>query len=478
MRIAFLFNYLMSEHLPFGMTTLGAMVKQRGHACEYFPSEVPYEDLRARLAAFDPGVLAYSTSTNCLKGYLEVNARLRADFPSVRSIFGGPHPTLCPEMIEQQGVDMVCVGEGEFPLVEYLAALDHGAEPSGIANLWIKHPDGAIERNPTRPFIDNLDDLPFPDYSFVERRPILRESRIAYVMAGRGCPFRCSYCINHILCSKATGKYVRLRSVENVLQEIEEIVRRYECVYVNFQDDTFASSLPWLREFAEKFPARIGLPFFCHLTAKLVREETADLLARAGCDVAVIGVETGDEGLRRGALKKVSTDEDILRTARLMRARGIQLVTQNMFGIPGETVHTALKTIELNQRCDVPWANFYFFQPYPMMELTDEAARQGLIPPNYEFPRAFSTSGCRIPLLLPDREALQLIGELAFYLLEHPRRFRATKWIARLCGGRWPLIAWLRHLKAIAGPPRRNYDAFAARHNEALRARARSMPSV
>lgn len=470
MRVAFFYNFILKGVLPFGLTTLASIIKSKGHEFAYFDAEDEYELLKSSLEEYAPDVFGFSASTSCYSGYIALSRRLKEDFPDVKIVFGGPHPTLCPEIIEEEScIDMLCVGEADDAFPEYLEALSQGGAPKGIANLWLRQSDGSIDKNEARPFIQDLDSVPFPDYSFVNVSDHLQECRIAYIMAGRGCPYKCSYCINHILRDVASGRYVRYRSVDNVVEEIKQIVDEWGMMYVSFQDDIFGTDINWLREFAEKYPKEVGLPYTCHQTANLINEERADLLRDSGCDLVVIGLENGDEELRRTVLNKVTKDEDIIRTGHLLRDRGVKLLTQNMIGLPGETLQTALKTIELNIRCDVFVFNMWFFQPYPMVKLTEKAEQMGIMPPNYDFPSSMAAAISKIALDLPNKETLQLLGELAYYLVEHPRRFKATKWVVTIFGGTWPTRLWLRRHLKIQGPRRRSYDHYFQRWLEAAK---------
>jgi len=467
MRIAFLCNHLIRGNIPFGMTTIASFIRNRGHHYDYFNSELNYELLKSQLQAFQPDVIAYSASSGCIPGYLEINGKLKADFPGIRTIFGGPHPTLAPEMIEYPSVDAICRGEGEYPFAEYLDALEQGKEPTGIDNLWIKHPDRSIERNKIRPFLQDLDKLPFPDYSFSEKWEEMRDSRIGYIMASRGCPYMCTYCINHILKNLAEGQFVRLRSVDNVIAEIKQIVNKYGIIYVSFQDDLFAIKVSWLREFAEKYPREVNLPYSCHLTANRCTPEIADLLKTSGCDMMVIGLENGDPELREKYLNKHTTNEEIITSSKLMHERGIKFVTQNMIGIPGETLQSALKTIELNIQANPFVLNLWFFQPYPMIKLTEISKKMGVFPRGYEFPPSISM---HMALELPHKDVMQLLGELSFYLIDHPRRFKVAKYLVKIFGGRWPTVLFLRYLKTLVKVNRRSFDNYYSKWIKTIRA--------
>ena len=115
----------------------------------------------------------------------------------VFSVFGGPHPTFFPEMIEKEGVDAVCIGEGEYAMLELMNRLEQGKPADDIQNFWIKS-NGTTKKNMVRPLIEDLDELPFLDRELMyEGDKDLKLSRNKGFFAGRGCPYRCTYCFNH-----------------------------------------------------------------------------------------------------------------------------------------------------------------------------------------------------------------------------------------------------------------------------------------
>lgn len=475
MKIVFLCNEVLSAQVPFGITSLAAMALGAGHEVEYVATHQDFDSLRARLEAFRPDVLAYSSASGDIADYLEINRRLRPLFPGAKSVFGGPHPTLVPEqLIQDSGVDALCVGEGDEAFCEYLDALAKGTGEEPIRNFYFKSPDGKVISAPPRPFIQDLDALPFPDYGFVDRFENLKHSRVGFFMAGRGCPYKCTYCINNVLSSKAHGKYVRWRSPGKVCDEIVLLRERRGLRFVNFQDDTFASDVRWLREFAPLYRERIGLPYLCHVRANLIVPEVADLLQSSGCFIAVMGLESGSERLRKNVLRRAMTNHQIETASHLLRERGIKVVTQNMIGLPDETIFDALDTLRLNRRSRVFATNFWFFQPYPMLELTRYAQERGQLPPDYAYPKTMTTT---VALMLPDKELLERLGRVAYWLVDRPDLLFVTQMLSHLSR---PLLRyWLRALNRIkpATHDRLRYDHFFNRmmreiHEEPTGARA------
>ena len=355
-----------------GTEFLSSVLKMHGHEVAVYIEGENSLGLKAWVASFSPHIAGFSCTTGLHQWALEKAALLKKEFPAIVCVYGGPHPTHFPEMIEHAAVDVVCRGEGEYALLELADALDAGREYSSIANLWVKT-NGAVTRNEVRPLVDDLDTLPLPDRSiYLDAYASLRSSRLSF-MAGRGCPYTCSYCYNdpQRKLYRGKGKYVRRRSPAHLIGEIQSLHQKYRFKTVYFQDDTFTIDTKWLHAFLPRYKDAVNLPFICLITADTATPETVGLLKDAGCIRAFFGVESGDEELRRLVLKKNVTDDHIRRAARVLHGAGIRFRTYNMIGLPGETLEQAFKTIALNReiKTDYPWCSIYY--PFPGTELSE-----------------------------------------------------------------------------------------------------------
>ena len=205
-----------------------------------------------------------------------------------------PSPDILSQTIEEEGIDAICIGEGEYPMLELANAMEEGKDFTRIENLAFKQ-NGTIIKNSIRPFIDKngLNDLPFPDRELVRGFDSVWRTRTGFVAAGRGCPYDCSYCFNHISRTVQKGRWTRHRSVDNVLAEIRWLKEQFKVVYIAFQDDTFILNRRWLQEFLPRYKDEIGLPFICNVRSDLTNEEDVQLLAEAGCIRAAMGIESG-----------------------------------------------------------------------------------------------------------------------------------------------------------------------------------------
>ena len=302
---------------------------------------------------------------------------------------GGPHASLCPEECILAAFDALCIGEGEEPTLELAQQLEKGLSPSGIQNLWIKQAP-AIEKNPSRPFIC-IDDLPFPD------RAMWREwipgpiSKIS-ILLGRGCPFSCSYCCNHALRKISPGIYVRLRPLDSIIQEIREIKNDFPTVNEIYMEiETFAIDINWCEKLCEKLmqlnttldePMSFGVNL--RITSNL-KSDLIKLMKGANFKYVNIGLESGSEKVRRNILRRYESNEDIIKTVKLVKSYGLKVNFYNMLGIPGEEYDDFLKTIAINRTCLPDRSRTSICFPYPGSDLYKQSKESGLIGDNLDY---------------------------------------------------------------------------------------------
>ncbi len=364
---------------PIGLLILGAVLKAHGHEVRLIGSR--NTPLGPVMNTFAPHIVGYSVCTGLHRYLLDLNRGLKKRWPFL-SIFGGPHPTLFPDMIDEPGVDLICRGEGEGALLDLATAID-AADQAGIEhiqNLWVKTVSG-ITRNPLRPLINDLDELPFPDRALrYDADPESRTYPVKSFLVSRGCPFNCSYCFNAGFAELYGNGWFhpRVRSVDNVLTEIEEVKGSTPLDFVQFRESLFPWQEDWLEDFAQAYSKRIKLPFFCHVRADLVTPRRARLLARAGCFSVNMGIECGDEAYRKAHLNRPMTNDDIVAASDLLHTHGIRILSDNMLGLPGAPDDADRQTLELNRRCGIEYPLAMIFQPYPGTGLGNYARRFGL----------------------------------------------------------------------------------------------------
>jgi anaerobic magnesium-protoporphyrin IX monomethyl ester cyclase len=379
-----LFVAQQTDYEPQGIMYLSSALKAAGHEVDLVVAT--HQDPVEMARQFQPHVAAYSVITGSQRYYLDVNRRIKREVGGVFSVFGGPHPTFFPEMVEEDGVDGICRGEGEDAMVDLVNALEAGGPEAvlGIENWsFLRNGDGADGRiiaNPVRPYVAELDGLPFPDRALIYKRDsISARSKIKHFLTGRGCPYNCTYCFNHALSEiyRGKGRRFRQRSVDHVIEEVRWVRDHYPLEFVVFVDDTFVLSPEWLAEFSEKYPRLVGIPFFCNTRANLVTVEQVSMLKEAGCHSVSMGIETGNDRLRNDLLKRRMSREQILEAARLIREGGLHFTTTNMIGLPTSTLEDDFETLELNIQAQPSYAHVFIFQPYPRTELGEFTREHG-----------------------------------------------------------------------------------------------------
>jgi len=431
MRILFVFPSASSKYIfvdyHHGIGLLSALLKREGHQTSLLQvTDFNKRQIDQALDTFQPDVLAYSFMSDHKALAVEIMKYLAPR--RIFSIAGGVHATLSPiELINF--VDCVCIGEGEDAILEVV----QGKPLAEIPNLCYKN--GDIRYNSVRPFLEDLDSLPFSDREIFDYQKALDQDHRADFMAGRGCPFRCTYCINNQLYAIADGPYVRWRSVDNVLAEIKQVLNNYKRIEsICFQDDTFALKKSWLEEFCSRYEKEIGLPFVCNLRVGSVNKETAEILAAAGCIETRIGVEQGNETLRHNMLKRKMSNNEIVDTFAMIKKAGIKTFAYNMVGVPGETEETIQETIALNRQLQPDKLHVSIFHPYPGTELYDQCIENGYLTENVTESYFEPVASLSLPTISKDQ--IEYYFRIFRTAVMYPKFLPLVKVLARIKIGR------------------------------------------
>jgi len=367
-----------------GIGYLSAILKQHQHETDLLSlSSCDRHKIRKKIKLFSPDLIAVSSTSDQVELSRQIISYIKSNF-QVPIVLGGVHATYLPqESIAIEGLLGICLGEGEYPLLELVECLETGKDYRHINNFWFKDGDKII-RNDLRSPVIELDSLPFPDREIFDTSRINKAWLVGMqFMGSRGCLYSCTNC-NYPALRKIykldRENYIRLRSVDNLLTEIDLVIKRYKSDgYVNFEDDSFTVDKNWLREFSAKYSKNIRYPFFCNARADQVDEESITLLKEANCRLIRIGIESGDEYIRNVILKKGITNDDIIKAFRLAKKHGIKTLSFNMLGLPFETEESIKKTIRLNKKIQPDFISISYFRPYPGTDLYDLCKEKNLI---------------------------------------------------------------------------------------------------
>lgn len=354
-----------------GLMCIQAFVKQMGHQCEIMVADLE-RNILASLSQKSPGLIGFYGYVGN-EGWIRNLSRKIKEKTKFPIIVGGPCPTVSPERINEKYIDYLCRGEGELGIRDLLQYLEGG--PKNIKSkkniVFIQEKRQGLKD--FYPLISDLDVLPFPDFSSYLKYPrMYRFYREAYpIMTGRGCPFKCSYCINNRISFlyRGNGKYVRKRSPEVVIGEMKYARRMYGVERYLIEDENFITDRKWLENFIELYQEEIRLPFVCSVMGALLDTDVISMLKEGGCTGVKLGVEVGNEDIRKILLKKQISNEELETVVKKLQQCKIRVQTFNMVGLPGTDIKDDLKTFCFNLSLGPDFAWCSIFQPYPGTEI-------------------------------------------------------------------------------------------------------------
>jgi radical SAM superfamily enzyme YgiQ (UPF0313 family) len=387
-------------NIPYGLSLIAASLEEAGHAVRCWVI-CPATDMQAfateMVRDFGCDCVAATAVTTQFPIVEQLLQEVKRINPKLLTIMGGAHPSLNPQAtIRHKAVDAICIGEGEKTMLMVAAALDRHERLAHIPGTWIKVPgDVEFDRTPPLPFEINIDDLPMTNLRHWERW-VKETDRSFKIVIGRGCPFGCTYCSNHALRKVATGKYVRVRSPQNVLKEIRHLLDSFPEITELFLETETIGAVPGyavelcnhLAQFNARRPKPIVFRANLAVTTRLAqsREETDALLSafrRANLTFISIGLESGSERIRKDILNRPGyTNEDLIKFCQAAKEYGIKVTLFVLMGLPTETVKDFLSTAAIARACQPDRLSESIFYPYPGTKLGDLALEMHLFDPS------------------------------------------------------------------------------------------------
>ncbi len=392
-------TFVYPSYESLGIEYCSAVLRQRGHRTSLVVDprlfrdtflEVPWlapafdgtEEVADLVARERPGLVALGAVTDTWRWAVAMaeSVKARLDVPVV---VGGVHVTSAGvAALEERAIDFVVRGEGEQPLAELADSLERGRFDPGIANLGYRDGEGRAVLNPVRPPVEDLDSLPFPDKSLYDGTP-LSADRLYAMVASRGCTYSCSYCNNSMNKRLYGGgaRWFRRRSVESVMAELAAARRGYAFEAVNFYDEIFTDDQEWLEEFCPRYAREVGLPYICCVHPRQVNERVAELLASSGCGKVDLGVQTTDPELRRKVVHRPETGEEVARAIDGLRARGVSVHAENIFGLPGQTEEQLVEAARFYNEHRPNVIKVYWLSYYPGTDIVHAGLESGELRP-------------------------------------------------------------------------------------------------
>jgi len=398
----------------FGISSISSVLKQHGHDTELLILSKLYKDKNFKMIddainRFSPDLLCFSSVASEFRLVNKIAAHVKAKFPELKTMIGGVHVTLKPEEADFNIFDVCCIGEGEEPTLEYVSQISSGREPSDIKNLWLKQKNGEVQKNQLNPYIENLDELPFPDREIWEPWMEGFDELEHVVLLGKGCPFLCTYCSNHALKHVTDGKYVRMRSPQNIIDEIIEIRRKYPKIKKFYLEvETIGLKMDWTLELCKKFKEyneTLESPIEYGTNLRVIPgmdvEKLFENFRAANIKYLNIGLESGSERIRKEVLKRNYSNDDFVKTVFAAKKYGMKVYVYNLIGLPTERIEDVKETIAVNRLVQPERTITSIFFPYPGTQLFDFCKENGYLVEDFDIEVERSAAAINLPYFTP-----------------------------------------------------------------------------
>jgi len=402
---------MLPAYPPLGLLYIGTVLKGEGHnvrMVDIDTEQLDDEKFIEVFKAFDPDVVGLTSVTPTFKNALKWGQLSKQLKQNIRIVMGGIHATIVPgEVIKQDIIDIVCIGESELTARELFNELAK-EQPAldKVKGICFKRGKNIVT-NERRPFIEDLDALPFPDRSLLKVPgafvpPDAMAMPVATIISSRGCPGSCTFC-----CTKQIfSKRFRARSVANIIAEVEHLSNNEKIKEIHIADDTFTVIKKRVIEFCDEIKRRrlnINFQFMNGLRADFVDKDILKSLKDIGVKTVGFGVESGNEQVLKNIKKNIPLDIT-RRVFKQSKELGFETWAYLIFGLPGDSDATARETIRFTKELDPDFAKFLILKPYPGSEVHAEMKQKGLLlNEDYDNYGVYLKPVHRLPGLSPDR---------------------------------------------------------------------------
>ena len=348
------------------------------------------EEIKKRVARIRPDVIGITIPFSMqLKSALDVADLVKDIDNNIILIAGGAHVSAMPESLDHSAFDYLVIGEGEQVFPGLIRAIeDNTHDYTAIPGICYRDGNGRFISNTPRELIVNLDEISFPAYDLMPFTKIWTHRKpYANIIATRGCPHHCVFCSIHAV----MGKKIRRRSIENVLEEIDILVKQYKIKELYFEDDNLTADVDWAKELFEclcrrSYPVELG--FRNGIRADRVDIELLKLMQKAGCARVCFAPESGNQKILDNIVGKKLKLSDVEKAVASARKIGLNVSCFFVIGMPGETKEDIDETIQFARNlkklgCDVVDINCAV--PYPGTRLYKTCIQKNYIDSNLDW---------------------------------------------------------------------------------------------
>lgn len=368
---------------PLGIAYMAGVLQENNIDVEILDAsaeDMDFKDVEKELLKRKPDLVALTALTPTIGRALETAQVVKETLPDSIVVMGGYHPTFnFIETLEDENVDIVIRGEGEYIMLNLVQALENQSSLHDVKGIVFEDKNSKeIVVNPEAPLIQDLDELPFPALNLLpmkKYRLLDMDTHMTTMITTRGCPMQCSFCSSAAM----HGKKIRERSVENIVDEIEYLKTNYDIDTIAFMDDTFTLKKRKVMAICDEILKRnIEIMWGCTSRVDTLDEKLLKKMKEAGCITIFIGVESADQQQLDNMCKNttIAKIENAFKIAHKLKIRTIASVA---LGIPGDTKEIMNKTVKFVHKLKPNYAIYSLATPYPGTRFYKEAFEKNLI---------------------------------------------------------------------------------------------------
>lgn len=431
-------------NLPLGLMYIAAVLQKNGYTVEILDAfmagadfeekngesvtiGLPFKRIKEDIQARKPDIVGIAGPFTSQIGHaIQTSKAAKEANPDILTVVGGPHVTLVPRefLTEANSVDIAVTGEGEYAMLEIAQYLEGKKPLSQIAGITYRQ-NGKVTLNERRPFIEDLDELPYPAYDLVDMEQYLGPSKIGYrsfqnravsMVTSRGCPFNCCFCSVHL----HMGQGFRAHSAKYVLDHIQYVVDNYKVKNIFFEDDNLTLDLKRFEAICDGIIERkikIGWETPNGVRADRLTLELLWKMKQSGCKSVFVGVESGDQQILDKVVCKSLDLNRVVEFAKNSHEIGLKTGAFYIIGFPGETKQNMQRTVdfalEMKRKYDVGM-HLFAATPNYGTKLYEECKAKGYIDADLSwnsFAQARQARG--VPLITTDEFTPEEVKEIA-----------------------------------------------------------------